>query len=461
MVRGFEDPDLLQVDRESPTLSSLGRNLLLTECAQRNFDVCVGDIRAAFLSGDNTEVDREIFAYPPAEAKALLGMSDTQVFRIVKAIYGFFHAPKRWFESLSRFLLQDGWSVHDLDQCLFKWIDGSGTIGGYLGLHVDDVITGGSGDYYLQKMKGLRERYPFGSWVLAKEETAVYCDCELSQEPSGRLFLRQERFSLSVDEISIPKERQSHIHDLITDEERRELRRGLGALSWRATQSAPWLLATVSHPQGAVTQGTVAELLSAKKLVRLNRRYCHSGLTFEPQLLNPVVVTFTDASWASRTDGSSQGGQITVLMEHSAIEGGQGKFSVLAWSSRRLKRVARSSTSAEAQMVGNGLDFHEFVKLAYLNMSQTHKMDLRRADEYSCQFESFLVSDSKNVYDALVKVETSGLHMEEKRTAVELLGIKERLGQARVTIRWVDGDQELADSLTKPWTYEQLSEPSI
>ena len=49
IVRGFEDPDLLEVDRESPTLSAMGRNLLLTQCAQRKYPVSVGDIRTAFL----------------------------------------------------------------------------------------------------------------------------------------------------------------------------------------------------------------------------------------------------------------------------------------------------------------------------------------------------------------------------------------------------------------------------
>jgi len=66
------------------------------------------------------------------------------------------------------------------------------------------------------------------------------------------------------------------------------------------------------------------------------------------------------------------------------------------------------------------------------------------------------VSDSKNTYDALSRIETSGLQLEERRTAIELLGIKERLEQAGVQPRWVDSDQELADGLTKPWRFDQL-----
>ena len=167
-----------------------------------------------------------------------------------------------------------------------------------------------------------------------------------------------------------------------------------------------------------------------------------------------MIITYTDASWATRRDGSSQGGQLTVMMEAKVMMGNQGRFSVLCWTSRRLRRVARSSTSAEVQMVGNAIDTHEFVKLGYLDMLGSRKLDLRNADQYLQEVPSALICDSRNAFDGLAKVETSGLHMEEKRTAIELLGIKERLSQANVSVRWVDGDQELADCLTKPWVYD-------
>ena len=56
IVRGFEDPDLLRADRESPTMSSVGK---MAEGAQQSFSVCVGDVRSAFLRGDGIEMDRK------------------------------------------------------------------------------------------------------------------------------------------------------------------------------------------------------------------------------------------------------------------------------------------------------------------------------------------------------------------------------------------------------------------
>ena len=176
IVPGFEDPNLLEIPRESLTLSTMGRNLLLTECARKSFRVSVGDIKTAFLRGDDTEWSRQVYADPPPEVKAQLGMTDTQVFRIVKAIYGLLNAPKMWHESLSQFLLKQGWVRHATDQCLYKLLDPeSQEVVGYLGVHVDDIITGGRGDFYDVMVKQLRERYPFGAWQCAQNSTVVYC----------------------------------------------------------------------------------------------------------------------------------------------------------------------------------------------------------------------------------------------------------------------------------------------
>lgn len=169
-----------------------------------------------------------------------------------------------------------------------------------------------------------------------------------------------------------------------------------------------------------------------------------------------TIITFTDASWATRVDGISQGGQITILAPTALLRGEKSPVAVLGWSSRRLKRVARSSTSAEAQMSANALDFHEFAKLGWHDLQCDHKLDLRYSDDMLSSFESGLIVDARNIYDGLSRVESSGLQMEEKRTAIELLAIKERLGQARVTLKWVDGEQELADGLTKAGSHEPL-----
>ena len=179
---------------------------------------------------------------------------------------------------------------------------------------------------------------------------------------------------------------------------------------------------------------------------------------FPSGIEKPMLVTFCDASWASRKDGSSQGGMFTMLADASVLEGSLSMFSPLGWHSRKLPRVARLSTSAEVQMASTATDAHEFIKQILLDWFNQEPIKHDCVDEAMKQVQSVLVCDSRSLYDALSKIESSGLHLEEKRTAIEVLSIRERTQAAGVTIRWVDSDQQLADGLSKNNECDQLIE---
>ena len=55
-------------------------------------------------------------------------------------------------------------------------------------------------------------------------------------------------------------------------------------------------------------------------------------------------------------------------------------------------------------------------------------------------------------------LKTSGLQLEEKRTAIEVLSIRERTKHTNILVKWVDSDQQLADNLSKPFKYDHLQE---
>ena len=181
--------------------------------------------------------------------------------------------------------------------------------------HVDDVLVCGVGSEYDACNQRLRDRFPFGAWTVAMEGSFTYCGCEIQQKPDFSIKVTQERFALSLDEINISLERKNQVDEEVTHLERSAMRKALGGLNWRATQSAPWLLATVSHLQGCIETAAVGELCQVNKLVRLQRKRMEKDLYFPSLKGECTVVTFTDASWATRKDGSSQGGQLTLLME--------------------------------------------------------------------------------------------------------------------------------------------------
>ena len=237
IIKGFMDPDLLHLKRESPTLSTQNRNLLFAVAAQRRWKLQVGDVKTAFLNGDATERERNLGADPPEEVRKMLGMKPWELFRVLKAVYGLLHAPKVWYDKLASVLTSMGWTRSRLEPCVFKLFDDDGDLIGLIGCHVDDLVCCGKGSKYEDMLCRLQQEFPFGSWKDAQQESITFCGCEIRQDRDGTVRLNQERYAYVVAEISLSSRRRQEKDSSLTQEERKQFRAVLGALSWRGTQS--------------------------------------------------------------------------------------------------------------------------------------------------------------------------------------------------------------------------------
>ena len=200
----------------------------------------------------------------------------------------------------------------------------------------------------------------------------------------------------------------------------------------------------------------VQDLIDVNKLVRAQRQYKNVPLHFPSNIEKPLLVTFHDASWASRKDMSSQGGLLTVLTDESVMTGQVKSFSPIAWQSRRLPRVCRSSTAAEVQMASSAIDSHEFVKQTLLEWFKFNVIDVQNLDSCLQQIRSVIVTDSENFYDSVARIASSGLQLEEKRLSIEILPFRERKDATGTSCKWVDSDQPLADSLSQALQFEAM-----
>ena len=90
-VLGFQDPDLTEVPRDSPTLSAASEALIMQWVASHKYRLISGDIKTAFLSGD--EDIRNIFISPPDDVRQMLNLDDETVLRLRKDVYGLVNAP--------------------------------------------------------------------------------------------------------------------------------------------------------------------------------------------------------------------------------------------------------------------------------------------------------------------------------------------------------------------------------
>ena len=127
-----------------------------------------------------------------------MSLEEDDLFRLEKAAYGLAEAPRAWFLRLSREMAAAGLQVSQLDPCLYSLKNASGELVGVCGVHVDDIIGGGTPemDAVLSKM---RQKLPFGDY---RTYTIRYTGIEIRQDPQSRAIeIGQEGYIDSLEPV--------------------------------------------------------------------------------------------------------------------------------------------------------------------------------------------------------------------------------------------------------------------
>ena len=149
-----------------------------------------------------------------------------------------------------------------------------------------------------------------------------------------------------------------------------------------------------------------ANKLARRALVRAQtplRTFVHEEMS---------VFGWSDASWACRREGSSQGGYIIGVANKTFLEQTESPISVISWHSGKLARVARSSYSAELQAAADAEGELSYIRLS-LRELVGETIPLQRWQEAAAQILSALVLDSHGVNDALARSEAACLGLIE------------------------------------------------
>ena len=120
------------------------------------------------------------------------------------------------------------------------------------------------------------------------------------------------------------------------------------------------------------------------------------------------VIGWSDASWACRREGSSQGGYIIGVANKTFLEQAERPISVISWHGGKLTRVARSSNSAELQAATDAEGELSYIRLSLRGLIG-ETIPLQRLQEAAAQVPAALVLDSRGVYDALPRSESACL----------------------------------------------------
>ena len=288
------------------------------------------------------------------------------------------------------------------------------------------------------------------SWVGAVVDMKMSDDLARSRQTQGtHVFSRRRRHDQLIKRATPERSVSSQcLHTNASTRQKPCQRKNAkrGELNWLATQSMIQLLA----PLSLIDTSKTATGQSVKDVNRLVRQaHCKaSEKLHHPVVSNPVFVSFADASWANRTNFGSQCGYLCVGTERSLLDGSAALCCPISWHSRRCPRVARSSGSAETQAATQAQEETEFIRLLCLEIAQGGYDDTTFDQEIS-KVGGCVIIDAKGVFDAIHRSESAALSMQDERSAVEGLALREAIGRTRSLLRWCHSEANVAGALTK------------
>ena len=410
VARGFEDVGLDNHKTDSPTISKESLRIVISMIAINGWQCRSMDVETAFLQG--TPVTRDIFVKPPKEANT------DALWKLNVCVYGLNEASRHWYERASNELIAAGAKKSKFDEALYYY-HSRGKSHGLVGLHVDDFMYGGTKFHDEQIIDTFRDKI-----VIGNEEVTPfkYIGAHVQQD-KHEIFVDQQQYLNDMEgcEVDLQDRQRTLDHD-----EHHLFRSLVGQLNWLATQSRPDLSFDVCRLSTKLQAPIVQDVIDANKTlkkansVKLQLRY--------KQLKRPLrLLAFCDASYANLPGGASQGGYIVFLTD------GDNNCSPLAWRSRKLRRVCRSTLTAETLSLVDTIDICVWLKHIIEEIDNNELLP------------TIIRTDNKDLLDAAESTKA----VEEKRLRVEIGVIRESIRNKDFVLQWVKGSKQIADSLTK------------
>ena len=145
VARGFQDPELSSLVKDSPTCSRESlRVLLAINSSQSDWKCGALDVKSAFLQG--LPLRRTVFLRPPKD------VSEKNLWKLNKCVYGLADASREWYNCVVDTMKKLQCVTSEFDPCIFV-ARANGTLIGFIAIHVDDFFGPEMWNLYLDPLK--------------------------------------------------------------------------------------------------------------------------------------------------------------------------------------------------------------------------------------------------------------------------------------------------------------------
>ena len=374
------------------------------------------DVKAAFLQG--LPITREVYLKPPKEAQ-----QKGKLWKLLRCVYGLDDASRQFYLKVKDQLLGIGCKCSRYDQAIFTYyIDGY--LAGLLMSHVDDFLWAGNDTFKINIINNVKTTFQISS-----EETALfrYVGIQIQQCSTG-IYLSQEKYSKELEEIKIVKDDSNDQNRPLSPTEVKDLRRAIGRLNWLSTQTRPDLSYDVCELSSKIKDATTSTLNDVNRVIK-KAKHRSSCMFFPKMNLNSLSINcYADASHGNLSDGGSQGGIYTEIIDGS-------NTCAIEWQSKRIRRVAKSTMSAETMAMVDAVDSACYIKEVVKEILPNETSNL----PVTCYTDNLSLHQSAH----------KKTPVQDRRLRIELAIIRESVSRGEVTLKWTDSKNQLANALTK------------
>ncbi|GJT85594.1 putative ribonuclease H-like domain-containing protein [Tanacetum coccineum] len=188
VAQGFRQEERIDYDEVfAPVAKIEAIRLFLAFASYMGFTVYQMDVKSAFLYGT---IEEEVYVHQPP------GFVDpahpNKVYKVIKALYGLHQAPRAWYETLSSFLMENGFKRGTIDKTLFIKKKKSDIM--LVQVYMDDIIFGSTKKSICTEFEDcMHKRFQMSSMG----ELTFFLGLQVKQQPDG-IFISQDKYVADI-----------------------------------------------------------------------------------------------------------------------------------------------------------------------------------------------------------------------------------------------------------------------
>ncbi|KAK7861884.1 hypothetical protein R5R35_001481 [Gryllus longicercus] len=427
-AKGFSQEKGVDYDEIfSPTTRYESIRILLATAVKNNYKILQFDVRTAFLYGDLHET---IYMDPPEGAN----ISDGQVCRLQKSLYGLKQTSRCWNEKFNQFMLDQGFRRGEADKCVYRKSCSKSTI--ILILYVDDGLVMSSDEASL---------YSFLDELVKQFEITVmepghFVGMEILDETdednNRRILIHQSSYIRRMIEkfhmqdaapVGTPADPHVRLKKPEYDDHSEDsypYREAVGSLMFAAIVTRPDIMFATNQISRYTSNNDQTHWNAVKRILKYLKGTINFGIEYRRNSEMLVVTGYSDSDFGNDFDTRRSMSGYVFLLSNGAV----------TWSSQTQKAVTLSTTEAEYVAASEATKEVTWIRQFLDDIGEP------------VQEPTNLKMDNQG---ALCLVKNPVFHKRTKHVDIKYY-IREKLEEGTISVSFVPSDRELADVFTKP-----------